>query len=189
MHFPAFFPATSAQAAPGKAYTTLFSTLAHPYSRGNVHLTSSDPLTQPAIDVNYLANPADLDILAYGIDFNLKLWETVNQDGKGLKNALVKIIEPSNLPPSGEERIQKIKDFVKTYVASVFHTVGTASMLPKEDGGVVAPDLKVYGTSNIRVVSVTPLTPFQNFGIDRCLALRRTYPFFHLYVLFILCTT
>jgi choline dehydrogenase-like flavoprotein len=36
---------------------------------------------------------------------------------------------------------------------------GTASMLPREEGGVVDPALLVYGTSNVRVVdlSVMPI--------------------------------
>lgn len=36
---------------------------------------------------------------------------------------------------------------------------GTASLLPRVDGGVVDPDLKVYGTINVRVVdaSIMPM--------------------------------
>lgn len=40
-----------------------------------------------------------------------------------------------------------------------YHTVGTASLLPRDKNGVVDPNLKVYGTANIRVAdnSISPL--------------------------------
>lgn len=37
------------------------------------------------------------------------------------------------------------------------HLVGTASMLPKELGGVVDTNLVVYGTENVRVVDASVL--------------------------------
>ncbi|KAF9043481.1 hypothetical protein BDZ89DRAFT_943587, partial [Hymenopellis radicata] len=42
---------------------------------------------------------------------------------------------------------------------TVYHLIGTASMLPKEDGGVVGPDVRVYGTKSLQVVdaSIVPL--------------------------------
>lgn len=46
---------------------------------------------------------------------------------------------------------------------SNFHPVGTTAMIPKELGGVVDPSLKVYGTSNVRVVDAGVL-PFQVCG-------------------------
>ena len=44
-------------------------------------------------------------------------------------------------------------EYVKEYTRQVFHPVGTASMRPQADGGVVNSKLSVYGTSNLRVVS------------------------------------
>jgi len=53
----------------------------------------------------------------------------------------------------------QLKDFIKDHTETTFHTAGSCSMLPREKGGVVDPQLKVYGTSNVRVVdlSVLPL--------------------------------
>lgn len=44
-----------------------------------------------------------------------------------------------------------------TYIStrSCWHPLGSASMLPKEEGGVVDKDLIVYGTNNLRVVSIS----------------------------------
>jgi len=49
--------------------------------------------------------------------------------------------------------------FCRERAGTTFHWVGSAAMLPRENGGVVDPRLKVYGTSNIRVVdaSIVPL--------------------------------
>ncbi|CAG7970679.1 unnamed protein product [Penicillium salamii] len=43
------------------------------------------------------------------------------------------------------------------------HFVGTNSMLPREKGGVVSSELRVYGTQNVRVVDAS-IMPFQISG-------------------------
>ncbi|KAF4600560.1 hypothetical protein EYR38_005197 [Pleurotus pulmonarius] len=54
---------------------------------------------------------------------------------------------------------EQISTWIKQALNSTFHPAGTCSMLPREKGGVVDPQLKVYGTKNVRVVdlSIVPL--------------------------------
>ncbi|KAG6846399.1 hypothetical protein C0991_003505, partial [Blastosporella zonata] len=46
----------------------------------------------------------------------------------------------------------QVQDFVIGSYQATLHPIGSVPMLPREDGGAVGPDLKVYGTSNVRVV-------------------------------------
>lgn len=131
---------------PGKRYASLMCAIMHPLSRGSVHITSADPLAPPAIDPNYFGNDVDLDIMAHIVGFALKIYKT-----EPLSTHVKKHVIPS------EEVIAKgnegLKEYVKENCGPLFHPVGTVAMLPKADGGVVDPTLKVYGTSNLRVVS------------------------------------
>ena len=51
--------------------------------------------------------------------------------------------------------------WLKKYLTTVHHTSSTCSMLPRDMGGVVDSELRVYGTKGLRVVdlSVVPLIP------------------------------
>ena len=44
----------------------MLSTLIYPSSRGTLRLASTDPTAAPLIDFQYLADPADLEVLAEG---------------------------------------------------------------------------------------------------------------------------
>ncbi|EJC99664.1 alcohol oxidase [Fomitiporia mediterranea MF3/22] len=138
-------------ATPGKRYTALVGALMHPLSRGAVHITSSDPLAAPAIDPNYLANEVDLDMIVHIVRFLERMYKTP---------PLANIVKEQVLPaPNVLKDENKLREFIKDTCGPVFHPVGTAAMLPREDGGVVDKDLKVYGTSNLRVIdmSIMPL--------------------------------
>lgn len=134
-------------AEPGKRYTSLFCALMHPLSRGTVHITSADPLAPPAIDPNYFVNEADLDLVVHAVEYALKVYRT-----EPLSRHVTKQIIPS--PDVVAKGREGLREYVKENCGPVYHPVGTAAMLPLEDGGVVDASLKVYGTSNLRVVSV-----------------------------------
>ena len=57
----------------------------------------------------------------------------------------------------------EVKDANWLLDRSNYHPISTAAMLPKDIGGVVDTSLKVYGTSNVRVVDAS-IIPFQVCG-------------------------
>lgn len=58
----------------------------------------------------------------------------------------------------GQNLITPIEWIMKN-ANTTYHTASSLSMLPREKNGVVDPELKVYGTKNIRVadLSIVPL--------------------------------
>ncbi|KAI0045945.1 GMC oxidoreductase [Auriscalpium vulgare] len=54
---------------------------------------------------------------------------------------------------------EQLTAWLKKNMNTIYHTVGSCAMLPRAKGGVVDPQLKVYGTANVRVVdlSIVPL--------------------------------
>ena len=108
-----------------------------------------DPLAPPAIDPNYFGNEADLDLLVHILAYALKLL-TTEPLGKQVKGS---VVPPQELIDRGHEGLA---EYVKQFCGPVYHPVGTAAMLPREDGCVVDADLNVSGTKNLRVVSFIP---------------------------------
>ena len=78
--------------------------------------------------------------------FALKLYQT-----SPIRDAVVAQIAPTLEECDSDEALIK---YIKDGCGCVYHPLGTAAMLPREDGGVVDPNLKVYGTANVRVVSI-----------------------------------
>ena len=132
---------------PGKKYQTLVASSMHPFSRGTVHITSKSPVSPPAIDPQYLSHPIDIDLMAHAVRYTRQIAQIPPMSDN--------IVAP-HFPGDEitlEDDIEKWKDIVRRNMGMGYHPVGTASMLPREDGGVVDPKLLVYGTGNLRIVS------------------------------------
>ncbi|KAK7683857.1 hypothetical protein QCA50_013235 [Cerrena zonata] len=138
---------TDDTADPSKGYISVLTLLQQPFSRGSTHINSVDPTVKPTIDPNY-----------FDIDFDLKVLVGI---AKWVRSTWIQttpfqnIVASLNFPGSEVQTDDQWITFVKNNIQSQSHTTGTCSMLPKSDGGVVDPTLKVYGTSNVRVVDLS----------------------------------
>lgn len=134
----------------GKKYFSYYLSMNHQWSRGSIHINSADPYAQPEINPRYFDEEIDLHTFVETIKYVRSL-----RNFSPFKELLVAEVNPGPNVKTDEE----ISAWLKKSMSTTFHTAGTASMLPREKGGVVDPQLKVYGTENLRVVdmSVIPL--------------------------------
>ncbi|KAJ7430135.1 glucose-methanol-choline oxidoreductase [Mycena galericulata] len=132
---------------PAKSYLTVLAALNHPFSRGSI---SSDPFDDPSIDPRYFENDFDLEVLVQHIKYIRTMVDT-----EPFKSGVGREVDPGPNCVSDQD----IREYIKNNIISTWHTVGTCSMMPREKKGVVDPELKVYGTANLRVVdiSIVPL--------------------------------
>ncbi|BBY09427.1 GMC family oxidoreductase [Mycobacterium marseillense] len=135
-------------------HLTVMVDLVRPVSDGGtVTLNSADPLVQPNINLNFLANELDIIALREGIRFAYD----VLTKGEGFKDLVISQY-PWDMPFHSNELMRtSVQDRVQTS----FHPCGTNRLSKNIDQGVVDPQLKVHGVNKLRVIdaSVTPVIP------------------------------
>ncbi|MGZ4456891.1 MAG: GMC family oxidoreductase [Nocardioides sp.] len=119
---------------------TVLTTLIYPKSRGTLRLSSADPTATPLIDFQYLADPADLDVLAEGSEMVREIM------GAAAFGGAVK----EEIHPGTQLQGQALRDAILNRATSVYHGVGTCRM-GVDELAVVTPDLKVRGVEGLRV--------------------------------------
>lgn len=89
-----------------------------------------------------------------GLEFNARLIATSPMA------ELAPVPDPGVGPEDVRDR-ERLRDTARRLVRTESHPSGTTAMLPREKGGVVDAELRVYGTRNLRVVDagVLPLIP------------------------------
>lgn len=122
--------------------------LLNPRSRGSVQLSGAhmdDPLR---IDVNFLADPKDIEDMVAGFKITKKL-----MDSEAFKPVIKQDVFSSQV--QNDDDIRKL---LCQRVDTVYHPVGTCKMGidASSDGmAVVDPELKVYGVQGLRVVDAS----------------------------------
>jgi choline dehydrogenase len=124
--------------------------LQHPYSHGAITIATSNPLDYPLINPNYLSHPSDVALLREGLKLARQLGETAPLS-EGLTGELA--------PGPGVQSDEDWEKWMRQHVNTEYHPSSTCAMLPRDQGGVVDAQLRVYGTGNVRVVdaSIPPI--------------------------------
>ncbi|KAG8405571.1 hypothetical protein J3458_022217 [Metarhizium acridum] len=130
-----------------------------PFSRGNVHISSADPKAMPIINPNFFMLDWDMDSMVALAKY-IRASFSAGPLGKLVER--VTIPDPAVIGNNASDASWKAW-LLDGHYRSNFHPVGTAAMMPREKGGVVDNRLKVYGTSNVRVVDASIL-PYQVCG-------------------------
>ena len=136
----------------GHGYGIIFVNL-RPISRGSVALTSNDPRDKPAIDFNFLAAPADMEVLVRGFEVARSLLAAPSF-------APLRSVETS--PGSATRERTQIEAHIRKSLVTVHHPCGTCRL-----GDVVDTQLRVKGLEALRVVdaSVIPTVIAGNSNI------------------------
>lgn len=149
-HIPYVLPHFS---APANSYS-IFPALLRPASRGWLRLRSSDPAEQPAINLNYLQEESDRKALLAGVKRCREI---------GASEAFKPWRKAEVLPGPSLTSDADLQEFIAQATSSYFHFVGTCKM-GLDQLSVVDPELRVYGTSGLRIVdsSIMPTIPTCN---------------------------
>ncbi|KAL5383688.1 hypothetical protein DPSP01_005793 [Paraphaeosphaeria sporulosa] len=148
----------SIEPQPGN-YISLVSALSHPLSAGTTHIASADVNEKPIIDHRYLQYPLDLEFHARHVQY----LETVAATEPFA--SLLKSNGRRNDPQAfvGGD-LEKTKTYVRNISTTNWHSCGTCAMAPRDKGGVVDAELRVFGVDGLRIVdaSVFPFIPQSN---------------------------
>jgi choline dehydrogenase len=144
----------SSDPIPPAGGTTL---LLHPLSRGTPNINITHPHdTEPVVDYRSLSNPIDVDIFM----------EFIRLTRGYYFNTSFAAYCPVELAPGvGVVGDEDLADYIRANaLPTEYHLIGTCAMLPKELGGVVDEELRIYGIKGLRVVdaSVMPTLPDTN---------------------------
>ncbi|KAH7014188.1 GMC oxidoreductase [Microdochium trichocladiopsis] len=129
-----------------------------PFARGSVHVGSANSTANAVINPNYFMLDWDLTEQAGGAAFIRRMFNTAP-----LADVVGSEILPGLDAVPQDASLEQWGSYLKGNYRSNFHPVGTAAMMPKEKGGVVDVEMKVYGTANLRVMDASVL-PFQVCG-------------------------
>jgi choline dehydrogenase len=146
LHCQVEFPVPSAETAsmgvPEHGWT-MFAGLAHPKSRGSLHLSGPGPLDPVRIEANTLSHPDDIETALVSIELCREL---------GAHSAFAELVTREVLPGKRDDRA--MREFARNAAVTYWHQSCTAKM-GRDQMSVVDGRLKVYGIEKLRIADAS----------------------------------
>ncbi|KAL4939116.1 hypothetical protein BDV06DRAFT_231276 [Aspergillus oleicola] len=126
--------------------------LQHPFSRGSVRLSSTNPFDAPLADSAFLRNPLDVQILIAAI----KYARTLAASPVLARFNPIELVPGANITSDAD-----LESYIRGAAESLYHPSGSCSVGKKDLGGVVDEEFRVHRVNGLRIVdaSVLPMLP------------------------------
>lgn len=127
--------------------------LLRPESAGHLELQSTDPMQHPKIFANFFSRPRDVNVLASGAMWSLRVAQRLSQTSRSVR------LNVAKMPGCRQHNFYSTQYWrcaVRHTAATTFHVAGTCKMGPVHDAAaVVDSQLKVHGVKALRVVDAS----------------------------------
>jgi choline dehydrogenase-like flavoprotein len=110
-------------------------------SEGQLRLSGPKMADKPVIDLNYFADPADLELLLHAMKFTRRLGQT---------KAMQALVREEVHPGPAVQTDDDWRDYIRSVCETVYHPCGTAAI-----GRVVTPELKVMDIDGLFIVDAS----------------------------------
>ena len=136
---------------PTKENMIILANPVQPHSKGEVLLSSADPLAAPDIRYNYYGDPHDMAVMTAVVRKTLAIQaELRTAHGAGPVMVPPALAAKHGHAPGDEFSDALIEDLARHYSFSVYHPTSTCRI-----GSVVDPQLRVAGVENLRVADAS----------------------------------
>ncbi|KAH7303949.1 alcohol oxidase-like protein [Stachybotrys elegans] len=167
---------------PAGQYASIATYTAYPYSRGHMHITGPEHDDRLDFDVGYFSDAHDIDLkkLHWAYKKQREIMRRTKMYRGELAASHPRFPEGSNaacVEIDEEVDVANVKDikysaeddaaieaWLRENVGTAWHALGTAKMAPREQMGVVKPNLDVHGVTGLKVADLS--IPPMNVGAN-----------------------
>ena len=142
---PMLYEANPAPKISAQSGMTCYAHPMRPESRGSIHITSSNPEMQPAIDFNFLSAPVDAELTVIAVRIARSI-----MTAPAMAPLQVEELAPGDPRQTDDEIIE----WVKAAAETTYHPVGTCKM-GQDEMAVVDERLRVRGLQGLRVADAS----------------------------------